>query len=258
IVEVDEVVDLRLHAPRTLAGVAVKLWDGESLLAQWDGDIEPGGGASPNDRDYCKLTVKTTKTSSDDPDVFAIRVRLPGVAAPVAIPLASEKQERDARPVPLGLSIEKDGAEKFRSASPCIVQMPTTLLSFEHHTYAVRKKDRSFDDDGKEVEALTHRWVCLGLKSGEGMKARLEIVGAGRINGRGIAVDVETGQPIYVRKGRKLWAYFHDEKADLAKGVSEIPIAACDEVQADGVVQAHRPALANLLSVNIAEVKVEY
>jgi hypothetical protein len=61
-----------------------------------------------------------------------------------------------------------------------------------------------------------------------------------------------------VRKGRKLFAYIRESKADLANGVSKIPLAACDEIRADGTVVAVRPDLDDRLSVRVAELEITW
>lgn len=280
LVEPGEAIQIRLHLPRKLGGVSLKLWeldafigrhevlkrdpDGDVLIAQWDGVIEHGEGKTPNDLDYCKFTPSKATISSNDADCFGVRVVLPGGADPVVIPIGSERTELTPRFVQLALSVEQGGAELFRTKSTCVARMPATTVKITHHVFLGRTEDRLFDEDGdddsdeeaKRDVTLAHKWVTFGLSKGDGMQARLEVVGSGWVGGDGVVLDSDDvkGQPLFVRSGRKLFAYVHDAKLDLPKGVSKIPISACDTVDESGQVTGERPELADQLEVRIAEV----
>lgn len=280
LVRPNEELHIRIHLPRKLAGVTLKLWEtdtfvgrsgpetrdpsGDRLLAQWEGDLEAGDGPTPNDLLYCRFTPTTTTITSDDLDAFALAVVLPGGSAPVVVPVGGERTELAARSVGLVLSVEQGGGELFRSTSSCVAQMPTTTVRFEHQIYLGRSEDGKLADDGgaddKRVQALTHQWVCFGLSHGDDMQARLEVVGSGWIGVNGIALESadDNANPIVVRKGRKLFAYIHERKVEFEKGVSKVPLAVCEPISAEGVVIAERPELADLLEIRIAEVPVDF
>jgi len=274
-------VTIRVHLPRKLAGVTLKLWEtdayvgrdgpatrdpaGDQLLARWDGDLEAGDGKTPNDVDYVVFTkhAEMLVTASDTKDAFGLWVRLPGASDAVRVRVGSETSELVARGVSLALSIENGGTELFRTTSTCVAQMPTTTVSVAHHRFSMRDDaadlHSSFDEDKLE-ESHAHQWVTFGIANGTGMKERLDVVGSGYLDARGVVLDSDqpTAQPVVVRSGRKLFLYIHERKLDVPKGVSKIPIAACDAIGDDGSVIAERPEQGDLLELRLAEVPVEF
>jgi hypothetical protein len=275
-------VSVRIHLPRKLAGVTLKLWEldgyvdrdgaakrepaGDLLLAQWDGDLEAGDGATPNDVNYVKFSKHQetlTTPDTDTEDAFRLRVRLPGDDEAIQVPMGSEKTQLVARGVSLALSIENGGSELFRTTSSCVAQMPTTTILVGHHRFSMRNEAADFYsdvDDDRIEEVHAHQWITLGVQTGTGMTARLDVLGSGYLDATGLALDSDkpTAQPLVVRKGRKLFVYIHERKLDLPKGASKIPIAACDMVEDDGTVSAERPEQGDRLELRIAEVPIEF
>ena len=102
------------------------------------------------------------------------------------------------------------------------------------------------DKDFLEEEPLRLHYLCVGTADGEGNKARLNIIAAGYIDLEGALVKEppEEGkpppEPLKLPATQKLYAYVHRKPAEVAKGVSKIPIALCDEIAADGAIQHKR------------------
>lgn len=275
-------VEIRVHLPRRLAGVTLKLWEldtfidrkgeakrdpsGDVLLAQWDGDLEPGDGKTANDVNYVKFVKhqETIACAGEDADrVFRVRVRLPGANDAVEVPIASEKTELTARGISLALSVEKGGTALFKTKSSCVAQMSTTTLTFEHHRFSQRNEAGDFHSDAdhdKHEELHAHQWVAFGLKSGEGVQEKLEVVGCGYLNARGLAVDSDApeAQALVIRKDRPLYAYIHERRLDLPKGVSKIPLALCESIGDFDSVVVQVPEQGDLLEVRVAEIPVQF
>jgi len=141
--------------------------------------------------------------------------------------------------------------------------MPTTSIAIEHHRFSMRDDaaDLHSDFDEDKLEELhAHQWVTFGIANGTGMTARLEVVGSGYLDARGVALDsdADTAQPVVVRRGRKMFVYIHERKLDLPKGHSKIPIAACEAIEDEGSVIAHRPEQGDMLELRIAEVPIQF
>ena len=245
-------LELVIHAPSRATGLTVKIWEldtfvspigkqvregsGDDLLAVIEADLAPGPGRSQKDPDWRVLQVKKVQIVSDDPDLVSFRLKLPGYAEVLRIPIVSEEGEAEGRTYELGFSMELGGAEKFRTRSPCLYTPPLIFPSVERETVI-----------GGEVvdrDPLRLHRACVGTGSGDGFEARLEVLACGRVDLHGQLVD-ESGQPIGLRRGRPLFAYFHTGNQDLE---SDVPLALCDPVGADGVIVHRRHNAADLFA----------
>jgi hypothetical protein len=250
---------LVLHSPERAAGVTLKLWeldtfvgaDGkqvregskDDLLAEITGAIEPGPGKKQGHPEWRIFKVSETKIVGVDEkrELVAFRLQLPGHAETLLIPIVSEKGETEGRTFEIGFSLHQGGVEKLESKSPVLFTPPQLTPHAEV--------------EGKGPLRLV--WVCLGLASGEGLTAKLEVTGFARVDLHGRLVDAETGQPIPVRKGRKLYAYAHTTaELGVKKGLSRIPLALCSPLGDDGKFVHFRPA-ADPLGVAVLGMKRE-
>ena len=236
------------------------------LLASWDGDLQPGDGNTANDQNYVRFVAKKTTITTEDTDeedAFRLGVVLPGATEPVCVPVGSEKKEFLARPISIALTIEEGGAERFRTKSSCIARMDSTTVTVHHHLFSRCHENGEFNKDSTDhchEEAHAHQWITFGVENGEGMEARLEVLGSGYLDARGVALESEMddAQPLMIRRGRKLFAYVHERKLDLPKGVSKIPIAVCEPIDKDGTVVVERPQQGDELEIRIAGLGVTF
>jgi hypothetical protein len=102
------------------------------------------------------------------------------------------------------------------------------------------------------------------VSEGEGNKARLKITAVGYLDldGRILESVPAKGKPppplLRLPPGGKLFAWFQRRPGKLAKGPSKIPIAVCDPIGPDGVIEHRRSLATHPWSFRILELKVEH
>jgi len=119
------------------------------------------------------------------------------------------------------------------------------------------------DEDHVDEAPLRLQYVCIGSAEGEGDKARLNVTATGYVDveGRILETVPEEGKPppppLRLPAGGKLFARFHPKAANVDKGPSNIPIALCDPIGADGVVHHRRLLASHPWAFRIIEQKLD-
>lgn len=160
------------------------------------------------------------------------------IVLPVGRPLIEIRNidEFLLRPVQIGQT-ERDGVDA-QTAAPDDVDKELTAK-------IVARTYENYGDEEFDEEPLRLHYVCVGTAEGEGIKARLNIIATGYIDldGALIRAPPEDGEPppepLTLPAGQKLYVFVHRKPAEVAKGMSKIPIALCDEIGADGAI-CHR------------------
>jgi hypothetical protein len=245
-------IQVIIHAPAKASGVTLKIWeldtyeaeDGlhkkegteDDLLAELKGEIIPGEKGTPTWRTF---KVAEAKILSDDPKLARFRLKIPGHDEIFDVPIISEKAEAEGRSFEIGFSLEQGGSEKFRTKAPCFFRPKSLFPTFQIRRvreYFGSKMERS----NAEIELARGYFVCVGTKQGEGLDARLDIVGFGQVDGNGLLVPATAdgaAWPLPVRAERPLYFYLHREPLKETKlGPSKIPIALCTQLGDDGAV----------------------
>ncbi|MEZ4364576.1 MAG: hypothetical protein R3B48_30650 [Kofleriaceae bacterium] len=266
VVELDTVVELRLHAPARASGVTVKLWEldtfldadgrprsegsADDLLAVFTGDLTPSSEATPRASDWRAFKISSSTISAADPEVLRFRFRLPGTDEIFNIPLLSEADEVEGDDFELGFSLEVGGAEVFRSKAPTLITPPKVSLRAVEATFGVHGEDHKPDPSSVSEAPVALRFVAIGRPIGDpaALDAKLWVLGNGHLDAHGHLVGHPeersdgTGATLIkqVRGGRPLYLFVHDDPEPLPIGVSTIPLALCEPISREGLARVER------------------
>ena len=268
-------LQILIHAPARLAGVTVKVWEmdtfevdgvirsegsADDLLATFQGDITPalarGGARAPEWRAF---KVSSATIEDAEPDLVRVKLQFAGDPTTYEVPLRSELDEVEGDSYELGFSIEVGGAEKFRTRSPALVVPPMRPLRIVAR-YAQHGTMEGVIEETMYDEPLAYRHVALGTRTTKDEAARFKILAKGYTDAHGYLLDRDPDEhgdapprPLIVRAGREL--FLLDDSTPITKsGVTEIPIAVCDQVLGtDHDLVVFRSAPTHPMSLGIAE-----
>ncbi len=269
-------VQVVIHAPTKLAGATIKIWEMDSfstgktgetkegsaddLLATFRGDIASvphATGTRPPD--WRTFKVSGAKIEAAKADIARFKLQFAGSDTSYEIPLLSEAGEVEGGAYEVGFSIEVGGAEKFRTKSPCLVTPKITPLRLVARVISHIDK-RGIVKKTMFEQPLAYRCVAIGTRTTTDATAKLEILARGCTDSGGYLLDRDLDEPgdgpprpLIVRADREL--FLIDAALPFEKtGVTEIPIAACDQI----VVRGHdvslvRSGIADPMSLSAAE-----
>jgi hypothetical protein len=260
-------IEVRIHQPRKLAGVTVKIWeldaflgaDGkprregspDDLLATFTGEIDPappGNGRLP---DWRTFKVASVTIAEAPPETLRIKLVFPGSPTIYEIPIVSEAAEVEGTEYELGISIEHGGAEKFRTRSPCLLAVPRTVAKVRELLVL------ALDDDGEPIRESSEsvptsfdRIVLAKPAANEDDETKLAVLVNARVHPSGVVIADrdDVMMPLGLNLLRPLAAVVHRADADASSPLASLATS----IAKDGAVEIIRPDRSFTLSMFVA------